>query len=637
MLILFFGLTGCSNGSPIGPEPGPDPEPKPSFIPTQYESNGVDIGDYKIVIPTGINPVANYAASELQAYIQKATNKELEIVTDDVASDEYEIILGYCNRNEVTDSGIDFTKLGDESFVIKNIEKDLLIATNNSRGMLYGVYSFLEDLGYRFYTAKVEKIPEANDVFVPNEINHSWMPAYYYRDSMFESAWDPVFAVKSKINGDFRRSELRTDAKYGGYYGYAGGDRYLVHTFKYLLPYNTHYNNHPDWYSKVSSSKYSDAEYRQPCFSNFDSIDEVMKSIETILDRETNAKMISVSQNDGGYFCECDACKAGKELYGASGVMIRYINEVARRVKEKYPDRDIKIDTLAYDWSLAAPKGDIKIEDNVIIRFCTEMCPFHDGDHRCDILTEREQHLLDWEKFGCDFSVWTYPKCLDNLFNSWPNYYELKYNNDFYFKHGVVGMYQEGYPKDSCEFSDLKCYVLSKIAANPDMSNEEYEYHICDFLQGYYGEGWTYIRKYIQYAHDAILENLGDKRCLSTHASIDDLFDFKWNEAKQKYDMKFINRMNDCWESALDLSGDEITYAHIEKSSLHWTLIELYVTFDDRFFAADYEDMFELEFRCRNLYEKLKEYGTTWRTDRKQIDMNVTDFTAGPNTWFIDR
>ncbi len=599
-------------------------------VPKTYTSNGVDIREYKIVISNNINSVTNYASSELQTYFKKSLGYDLEIITDSTSEQEHEIILGECNRTKV--SNIDFASLGEESFIIKNIDDDLIIAANKKRGLLYGVYSFLEALGYRFFTPTCERIPESKDVFVPNSIDLSWTPKMDMRETMFKCAWDPAFAVKQKINHDFQRSDLKNTLKYGGYTGYIGGGKYLVHTFKHLLPYNTYYSAHPDWYSSNVGSAYSGAENRQPCFSNYDSIETLLANIDSLIATDPNSKILSLSQNDGGAFCQCSKCIEAEKIYGKSGVMLLYINKVAKAIKEKYPD--IKVDTLAYNWSIEAPKGGVKAEDNVIIRFCSEMCPFHDDDHKCEKLIQREQYFLDWQDCANEFSVWTYPITWGNLYNSWPNYYQLKDNIEFYYKHGVKAIYQEGFAEDSCEFAELKAYVLAKLAAKPTMSDEEYEYHICDFLRGYYGAGWKHVRDYIKYANRSILNKIKEKGCLDTHAGQEDLFDFKWDKKTQKYDMEFINKMNSCWNNAMDaVSKDSDEFAHVEKSSLHWVFIELFCTFEKRYLAADEFEAAELVERNKNLYQNLKKYNAIYKYDNCTINLYITDFTSSPQYW----
>ena len=109
----------------------------PKFSPpAQYESNGIALNQYQIVIPASANATVNYAASELRSYIKKATGVELKVVKDDAPEGEYEILLGECARQET--KNIDFESLGEESYAIQTLGKDLLIEANPQRGMLYG-------------------------------------------------------------------------------------------------------------------------------------------------------------------------------------------------------------------------------------------------------------------------------------------------------------------------------------------------------------------------------------------------------------------------------------------------------------------------------------------------------------------
>ena len=134
-----------------------------------------------------------------------------------------EIILGDTTR-EACDE-FDFKSLGEESFAVKNVDDDLVIA-GHARGVLYGVYAYLEAIGFRFYTTTTEKIPYQDEVFVPEEIDLTWTPTFDYRETMYSSTWNADWAVSQRVNSDFQRDGLKTNEKYGGFAGYIGGDGY---------------------------------------------------------------------------------------------------------------------------------------------------------------------------------------------------------------------------------------------------------------------------------------------------------------------------------------------------------------------------------------------------------------------------
>ena len=99
LLLSLLLVSSCKNKGSNNNDPV---EEEDTFIPAEYESNGVLITNYKIVIPESNNSTINYAASELQSYLNKSIGSELEIIRDNVAETEYEIILGECNRKEVS-------------------------------------------------------------------------------------------------------------------------------------------------------------------------------------------------------------------------------------------------------------------------------------------------------------------------------------------------------------------------------------------------------------------------------------------------------------------------------------------------------------------------------------------------------
>ncbi|MBE6632567.1 MAG: DUF4838 domain-containing protein, partial [Ruminococcaceae bacterium] len=76
-------------------------------------------------------------------------------------------------------------------------------------------------------------------------------------------------------------------------------------------------------------------------------------------------------------------------------------------------------------------------------------------------------------------------------------------NIRFFAENNAIGIFQEGHSgSESFEFGDLRAYLLAKLYWNPYMSEEEFNYHMNDFLQYNYGAGWEYLRQYIELAQD---------------------------------------------------------------------------------------------------------------------------------------
>ena len=76
-----------------------------------------------------------------------------------------------------------------------------------------------------------------------------------------------------------------------------------------------------------------------------------IESVERWIAANPTATIISVSQNDRYWFCECDNCRRVEQEEGGAhyGPLLRYVNALAEQIEKKHPDK--LIDTLAYQYT----------------------------------------------------------------------------------------------------------------------------------------------------------------------------------------------------------------------------------------------------------------------------------------------
>lgn len=119
--------------------------------------------DWKIIIGGNASQSEKHACKELQHFIKEVSNVYIPMIEDSSEMTENEIIFGDNNHLSQLGVHIDWSRLGDEGFVIKTIENKLIIAGGELRGTIYGVYTFLEDyLGCRWLSSEVSFIPKKN-------------------------------------------------------------------------------------------------------------------------------------------------------------------------------------------------------------------------------------------------------------------------------------------------------------------------------------------------------------------------------------------------------------------------------------------------------------------------------------------
>lgn len=451
-----------------------------------------DISDYVIVRPVDASESEKFAAEELSAYIEKASGVKLEI-TDEASGDKVISV-------ERDVSG----ELGTDGFIIRTENGKVTILGGTERGCLYGVYEFLESyIGWRFLTEQVEYLTTEGTVEIPNGIEDKQVPVLEYRHSY----WTPYLrsqyaAAKRKLN------VVTTDVKYGGAYTFTGG---MVHTL-----------------GQLANGAHSTTE--QPCLSDETVYQNVLANVLKILSENPNAKLISVSQDDNMNYCSCAECtRIAREegVNGAerhSGPVLRFVNRIAEAVDEA-GYTDVTIGTLAYTYS-EAPPTITKARDNVMVQFCFYFNCFGHAldDPNCNENggqwgwyfnnAARAENVKEWGKICKTIYVWDYATNYSYYPIIFPNFDVLAENIRFYVENNVKGVFSQGYELNhvSIEFGDLRAYLTAKLLWDPYMTDEEYQQHIDDFLQGYYGSGWEEIREYF----DFVMES-ADKRNMHFH------------------------------------------------------------------------------------------------------------------------
>ncbi len=535
--IMLFGAVACSpadvteetTGEGFGittAEPETTKEPEETEEPLVIKEDTLvfvqnNISEYTIIRPENSTDANMKAASELRSYVAKISGVQIPIKTDAEAAGEYEILVGYTNRS--ADGQFDAAKLGDEGFVIETVGKKLFIAGSGVRGALYGVYTFLEEyLGCRFYASDFEKIPKRDVLGVQPIERDEQIPVFEYRDIDFVTSRQNNFQPKLKANGMYNN----TPAEYGGKVEYVGG---FVHTLEQWISVKEYFADHPEYFALNEDGTRQNTWGAQPCLSNPDVLRLVKEKVRSLLKDRPDAKIISISQPDNGTAqkpCMCSECKKIYAEEGAfSGAQIRFVNAVAEEFAKDYPD--LKFDTLAYHHTRSICKT--PPADNVIIRFCTIECCFSHPLGTCkDVYamagSEKtiSEDISDWAKVSDKLYVWDYTTNYVESVTFFPNFNVLLQNAKFFADNHVIGVYEEGnFFSETCDFPELRSYIMAKILWNPYMSEEEYWNYIDEFLRDYYGKGWKYIREYIDLGQQIVKDKhfgIHDKFALTIYA-----------------------------------------------------------------------------------------------------------------------
>ena len=238
---------------------------------------------------TDANSTSLYAAKELRYYLDRMTCASFQI--EEGTSQFPGIYIGDI-------SGIDISDLGEDGFRIVS-DGDRLCIVGGNRGVIYGVYEFLESLGCRFFTHNCEKIPTVPELVIGN-YDIRQVPRVEYREHNYADALqNPRFAVRCRLNG----AHHRIPARMGGYMPYA----WFVHTFEKMVPTSVYGKDHPEYFSLIDGKRVVlDGGRTQLCLTNPEVYDICVEAVRKALREHPEARIISISQNDWHIGCQCE-------------------------------------------------------------------------------------------------------------------------------------------------------------------------------------------------------------------------------------------------------------------------------------------------------------------------------------------
>ena len=435
---------------------------------------------YAIVVAPDASPSERHGAEELQKFLEEMSGARLPITAEPQPK---MVLVGASPSLEKLKLKIPLADLGAEGFALKTAGPHIVIAGGRLRGSMYGVYTFLEKLGCRWFTPQVSRIPKARTLAVA-PLDEIQKPAFEYREPFFSEALDRDWAARNKTNG----SSQKLDASVGGKVAYYP----FVHSFDRLVPPGRYFKEHPEYFSLIDGQRRERG--GQLCLTNPDVLRIAISSVEEWIGQHPEATIISVSQNDRYGWCECDRCRRVEDEEGGahSGPLLRFVNAIAAEIEKTHPDK--LIDTLAYQYT-EDPPARTRPRPNVRIRLCPiAACEAHPY-RECPYDAYFMKNLEAWSKITNQLYVWHYNTNFAHYLLPFPDFDELSADIPMYRQHGVVGLFMEGgvTAGGGAENAELRSYVMAKLLWDVKADANKL---IGEFLDGYYGRAAKPMRAY---------------------------------------------------------------------------------------------------------------------------------------------
>lgn len=459
------------------------------------------------------NPITDFAAENLKKYLQQILECK---VSSNIDNYDYEIELCVNPICQV---------VKHDGFSITNTPLKTLILARVHRGILYGVYDFLEKyFGVRFYAPDCEIVPKKTEIDLPIE-SYASNPAFPLRGAYNGATrLNKDYYSKARNHNQFEIVE----EKYGGDCGWE-----RVNNLAWATGHNTLCYVQKEIYSEAHPElfAYNRGQITDICFTNgvtddgrkdnseISCVTIISDYIKRRIAEDENLRYFMIGQTDswGGFEneCNCEHCKKARAKYKSSGVLVRFLNIIADEVKDyidrKCPNREVYVMGFSYSQTNDAPvinieKVPIPIDDSVICRDNVIMWLCQSGGMSWSV--NKQYSFSDENRnpiSASNYKAWLTVCKKIMLWEYVANYSET------YWYFPSLKMTQESIreaARADCEYylglfnyadinewqSLLKGYVASKQLWNPHL---DYQSLVEEFLDGYYGAGAPYVQAFI--------------------------------------------------------------------------------------------------------------------------------------------
>ncbi len=581
-----------------------------------------NINRYTVILPEDATECMSYSADRLRYYVRRACGIDLNISDTEEGVDTY--MIKYLFDTE------DNYELGKEGYTVSVEENgDMHFYCGTLRGPLYVTFFFLEEIvGYRFLTAEkldgseIEPyIYRAENINVSKGFEETDVPALSYRAAAHAGTTGNNFMMLRTNAVDGHGSSASANIQYGG-----GVGTLFLHAFSY--------------YYLMGDPEYTSP---QPCLTSDDTYETMLQScIDLVEERKSWGRVLGVdftqvpvSPNHSTSFCKCQGCVSAAQIDGSmAGPVFRLSNRVAEALDAIYPG--IEIFTMAY-WDAKFPPKVTRPYDNVCVCYAvggcnnhpydsSELCAECGGNPRLQFNapdgTPTNQNNFDsigyydeWCEVTDNIYVWYH--CANFVYNLVPSPTLFNIFRDFKYltEKGAVGIYCEGSTSCYYNFEYLRCYLISKMLWNPYMSEEEYNGYMNEFLMLYYGEGWEYIREYLEMNEAAADEN----GCFINN------YDRPWNMYSESYYLENYLEMRELFDNAIEAASTDVYKERVKMASMHCDFLGLSATYERDYLNGDADTKALYVQRYQALYDML-EANSERPANRK---VKLTEYATG--------
>lgn len=474
----------------------------------------------KISVAENADECVLYSAKKLKEYIFKVTGEDIGITNEPDGKPCFSVGISAAVTDKQYENAV--SEVNGDGFSLSVLNGNVvLIAAKTSRGVMYGVYDYIEKfLDVRFLTADAEYIPENGSTVLPPEnyvSNPDFQMRTYLFGDTFQNTADMDHIARTRTVDLF----TETNKAHGGKTTVYG--RNINHNFHFYVPFEKYGNDHPEFYRfiyvnseilptiDITNGITEDGRLDESKDVSVAKIviDEMKKDIEKFPD----VNVFCFTQEDGPYYFDDEHNRTLEKKYKRSGILIRFCNVLVRELNKylaEKGDRRIKIMTFAYDYAKEAPVKEengklapvdktVVADDNLII----QLALFRNGYY--DYFSDKQEPFIkksmsEWKIIAKNFWFWGYDANFHRYLSFFDSFKNIAKDVRGFKDYGISYLCMQG-THDSTHIwhNKIRAYAYRKLMWNSKLDDNRL---IDEFIDLYYGAAAESVKKVISLFHE---------------------------------------------------------------------------------------------------------------------------------------
>ena len=476
-------------------------------------------------ILTDGTPSAEFAKEELQSFIEKCCGFRLE----EYNGQAHYISLGENEYSRDIIAGYDLSSLKKEGFYILSKNENVYVFGASPKSVIFGVYELLERyLGVRFISMDFCHTPACECLEIP-ETEVKCSPISEQRLYLsYTAGTDQRLSLRYKFSADYTPDCSDLGIKNKWYTKIP-----TSHNSDCYVPYHKYKDSHPEFFNVHCYNVFRTLTVVELCYSNgLTEEGEWDESMETSVVSVATDSMMRFMEEDPSveYFmfgradnedcrCRCPRCQKAREKYGDAGIMIVFMNAIAKKLRQKFAQQgkvfDKKLITFAYNSTAEPPVKDGKpickqvIPDEALyIRYAPITADYAYGLEDERQKEEIRRQVDGWSLLTKNIMIWDYNVNYYDYLWYFTNLAYLKENMKTYQRMNAHYIMKQGANNVSPVWHDeLIAYLSSKLFWDLDADVDGL---VKEYVSLYFGPGAKQVQAYID-EMEAFCEDLKSK------------------------------------------------------------------------------------------------------------------------------